>query len=76
MLLCGQHHRLVHEGGFSIVLDSASKPFFRRPDGKAVPECGYRQEDWQDDSVYDAGLKNSAECSGVRESMEDYLVAA
>jgi len=24
---------------------------FRRPDGKAVPACGFCQEDWTDDNV-------------------------
>ncbi len=49
VLLCTRHHRLVHEGGFKIEIDHDNQRFFRRPDGKAVPECGYRLDDWQDD---------------------------
>jgi hypothetical protein len=45
VLLCSQHHRLVHEGGFSIERDYRNQWFFRRPDGRAVPDCGYHAED-------------------------------
>jgi hypothetical protein len=50
-LLCTRHHRLVHEGGFSIAKDYLDRWHFRRPDGKAVPHCGYRLEDILDDDV-------------------------
>src|SRR5690606_19265631 len=49
MLLCSAHHRLVHEGSFSIAKDYRDRWFFRRPDGRAVPECGYRAADMKDD---------------------------
>ena len=39
MLLCTQHHRLVHEGGFRIEKDYRDRWFFKRPDGRAVPAC-------------------------------------
>jgi hypothetical protein len=51
MLLCTQHHRLVHEGGFGIEKDYRDRWFFRRPDGRAVPECGYRPGDMRDDDA-------------------------
>jgi hypothetical protein len=51
LLLCTRHHRLVHEGGFSIAKDYLDRWYFRRPDGIAVPECGYRPEDTLDDDV-------------------------
>jgi len=45
----------VHEGGYKIEIDQDNKRFFRRPDGKAVPECGYRLDDrlddWRDGSI-------------------------
>jgi len=41
MLLCTKHHTLVHEGGFRIEKKFRDKWFFRRPDGIAVPECGF-----------------------------------
>jgi hypothetical protein len=37
LLLCRTHHRLVHEGGFSVSLDAKGNPTFRRPSGDAVP---------------------------------------
>jgi len=41
----------VHEGGFSIAKDYLDRWYFRRPDGKTVPQCGYRLEDILDDDV-------------------------
>ena len=49
MLLCSRHHRLLHEGGFRIEKDYQDRWFFKRPDGRAVPACGYRAEDMTDD---------------------------
>ena len=51
MLLCSQHHTLVHEGGFTIQQDYQNRWFFRRPDGRTVPACGYRVKDMIDDGV-------------------------
>lgn len=51
MLLCSHHHRLVHEGGFQIFVDSDGHRSFRRPDGRAVPACGFRVEDQVDDAT-------------------------
>jgi len=41
LLLCTRHHALVHEGGFRIDKDFRDNWFFVKPDGIAVPECGY-----------------------------------
>ena len=54
MLLCTRHHRLVHEGGFRIEKDYLDRWMFKRPDGRAVPTCGYHPEDMQDDCVRDS----------------------
>jgi hypothetical protein len=51
LLLCTRHHRLVHEGGFAIAKDYLDSWYFKRPDGQAVPHCGYRLEDIVDDDV-------------------------
>jgi len=51
MLLCSRHHRLVHEGGFRIDKDYRDRWIFKRPDGRAVPQCGYRTVDMIDDGV-------------------------
>ena len=45
------HHRRVHEGGCAIRKDHAGRWYFRRPDGRAVPACGYRREDVIDDDI-------------------------
>ncbi|HEX6997479.1 MAG TPA: DUF222 domain-containing protein [Gammaproteobacteria bacterium] len=51
ILLCSKHHALLHEGRFTIEKDYRDRWFFRRPDGRAVPECGYLPEDITDDDV-------------------------
>jgi hypothetical protein len=51
MLLCTAHHGLVHEGGFRIAKDYRDRWFFKRPDGLAVPACGYSLADRLDDDV-------------------------
>jgi len=54
VLLCTAHHKLVHEGGFQINRDQSGEIFFRRPDGKAVPHCGYFRDDWVDKTSGDS----------------------
>jgi len=49
MLLCAKHHTLLHEGGFRIDQDFQGNWAFYRPDGVAVPECGYHSRDMVDD---------------------------
>jgi len=51
LLLCSRHHRLVHEGGFCIERDYQNHWFFKRPDGRAVPSCGYQTQDMIDDDI-------------------------
>ncbi len=51
LLLCSRHHRLVHEGGFRIERDYRDRWFFKRPDGRAIPHCGYQAQDMIDDDV-------------------------
>lgn len=51
MLLCSQHHKLVHEGGYTIDRDYQNQWFFKRPDGKAIPDCGYSAKDMLDDDI-------------------------
>ena len=53
MLLCSQHHKLVHEGGFAIERDYQNHWFFKRPDGRAVPACGYHPNDCWCQSCFD-----------------------
>ncbi len=51
MLLCTKHHTLVHEGGFRIERDFANDWAFFRPDGIAVPDCGYHGRDMLDEGA-------------------------
>jgi hypothetical protein len=51
MLLCTKHHTLVHEGGYRIERDFQHRWYFIRPNGIAVPECGYSSPDVVDDNI-------------------------
>ncbi|MCG8370735.1 MAG: HNH endonuclease, partial [Proteobacteria bacterium] len=51
MLLCTKHHTLVHEGGFRIRRNFRDAWTFYRPDGVAVPDCGYFAVDMVDDDL-------------------------
>ena len=37
ILLCGYHHRFLHEHGWQVESDVGGKPVFRRPDGRIYP---------------------------------------
>ncbi len=89
MLLCGGHHRLVHEGGYAIRKDHQGQWYFMRPDGRAIPRYGYQPDDMVDEGLGD-GLDmdsggDSAEAperwcvptgpTGVREAAASYAVA-
>ena len=69
-LLCSFHHRLLHEGGFRIERDASGARYFQRPDGRAIPRCGYRLDDALGDGVTPADLR------GGDPSAEGWLVAA
>jgi hypothetical protein len=51
MSLCTKHHTLVHEGGFRIEKDFQDRWYFMRPDGIAVPPCGYDSRDLIDEET-------------------------
>ena len=69
-LLCSYHHRLLHEGGFRIARDANGDRYFQRPDGRAIPRCGYRLDDVLDDGVDVAAL-----CEEENPSAEAWLAA-
>jgi hypothetical protein len=52
-LLCTHHHKKLHEGGFSVVKEADDTLRFLTVDGRTIPRCGYRLEDFVDDDVGD-----------------------
>lgn len=60
VLLCSAHHQTLHEGGYDIRHDHLGKRYFRRPDGRVMPACGYRVNDWQDDYSDNARSENDS----------------
>jgi hypothetical protein len=80
MLLCSQHHKLVHEGGFAIERDYQDRWFFKRPDGRAVPACGYHTRDTLDDDVGDVSrqagprseLNNNPPAGGLLSAADNF----
>jgi len=74
MLLCSQHHKLIHEGGFTIERDFQNRWFFRRPDGQAVPACGYRVTDTIDDDIGEiSGLINNPPAGGLLTGVKSFV---
>jgi hypothetical protein len=64
-LLCGYHHRLLHEGGFRMRKDHDGVLRFERPDGRVIPRGGYRREDMEDECA-----ELQAQCAHTNPSME------
>ena len=50
-LLCTHHHRLLHQGAFSIAKEAGDTLRFVTADGRTIPLNGYRLEDFVDDEV-------------------------
>jgi len=50
-LLCSSHHRLVHEGGYTIRKDHQGRWYFQRPDGRSIPVHGYNPEELAADDI-------------------------
>jgi hypothetical protein len=89
MLLCGGHHRLVHEGGYAIRKDYQGRWYFMRPDGRAIPRRGYRPDDMVDEGLDDGpstdstgasaeapeGWRATLRSTGVREAAAAYALA-
>src|SRR5688572_1742152 len=50
-LLCTHHHTKLHEGGFRIVKEPDGTLRFVTDDGRTIPRCGYRLEDFLDDDM-------------------------
>ncbi len=81
MLLCSQHHKLVHEGGFAIERDYQDQWFFKRPDGRAVPACGYSTKDTLDDDIEEVSrqagprseLFNNPPAGGLLTATDNFL---
>jgi hypothetical protein len=64
-LLCTHHHKKLHEGGFSIVKDPDDTLRFLTDDGRTIPRCGYRLEDFVDDDI--GGETQSVDPNASRE---------
>jgi hypothetical protein len=53
VLLCWKHHQLLHEGGCRLRRDYQGEHYFVRADGRVIPRCGYRADDFTDDFTDD-----------------------
>ena len=74
-LLCTYHHRLHHEGGFSITKEADGTLRFITADGRTIPRAGYRLEDFVDNGVGGDDENPSAEgfCTiAVQHASADY----
>jgi hypothetical protein len=62
-LLCTYHHRLLHEGGFSIVKEADETLRFVTTNGRTIPLHGCRREDLVDDDA--GGTHESPSAEGL-----------
>lgn len=74
LLLCSKHHTLVHEGGFRIERDFQNQWCFVRPDGIAVPNCGYHSCDMIDEDISDTF--NIPPAGGLLRTAQDFVSEA
>jgi hypothetical protein len=84
-LLCTHHHRLVHEGGWSLARTAEGELCFRAPDGKQLPAVPAREaaedaltflHEWADERGLDLGADtNTPLWDGTRPDY-DWAVAA
>ena len=59
LLLCDSHHRLLHEGAYTIKKNFAGDWYFRKSDGEVVPESPVYRPDVPRDA-FDDGIRESA----------------
>ncbi len=87
ILLCSHHHRLVHEGGFTVATRRDGSRYFARPDGRPVevgvstvnPTGDTREIDntLESDNIHETdNIQEAADqpSNEVRESIAPYLV--
>ena len=68
-MICSRHHRLLHEGGFTIHKNFAGEWYFRTAEGKVLPEAPvYKPVDY--DSTRDEILEDP---NKVKEPMSVYI---
>ena len=73
ILLCGSHHRTLHEGGFKIKRNFEGDWYFTRPDGRPLPQGANYSEDASREVCFDDQISEPTvvylvpnELSGVR----------
>jgi hypothetical protein len=79
VLLCTDHHKLLHEGAFSVVRAEDGSLRFFTADGRRIPRNGYRLEDFVDDDIDDAvenAPRGGSRTDEVREPAAFYRLAA
>jgi hypothetical protein len=79
-LLCRHHHRLVHEGGFSVEMDMDGQVRFTQPDGQVLPDSGDKRSRGNVIALYtahaDSGIHITPETTQTLwhgEQMDDQL---
>jgi Domain of unknown function (DUF222)/HNH endonuclease len=77
VLLCRHHHRLVHEGGFSVSVDDAGRRRFAGTDGTLIPESPSSRAGPHPLRGLEAGplLAGSGEKMDLRSCVDAVLVA-
>jgi hypothetical protein len=69
LLLCGRHHRLLHEGGYTIGKNIEGEWSFRTANGKVIPDSPIFKADYYDDP-----LGNNPSRDGFEVDQGDHLI--
>jgi hypothetical protein len=78
IILCARHHRLLHEGGYTIHKDFEGNWYFRHANGRVIPRAAvYREagDEGQRDPSRDGSGARPINADEVREPPALYLVA-
>ena len=72
-LQCDYHHRLLHEGAFSVVKEEDGALRFVTADGRTIPRNGYRLQDFVDDAdaSRDGYYPTTAHCEEERAEVRE-----
>jgi hypothetical protein len=74
LLLCGRHHRLLHEGGYTIGKNFEGKWSFLTANGKIIPDSPIFKEDYYDNPLENDPSRDGLAASGFEVGQNEHLI--
>jgi len=75
VLVCRHHHRLLHEGGYTLSVDRRGRRRFRRPDGAPIPAAPFRSASGALEPASAPTLTGAGEGMNLRACVDAVLAA-